>query len=413
MSDRDIVDEIDQLVDAQLQQEASGYDHNINQDDCPHPWCYEKWHGLAITKRMQEMRRKWNSSVHYYEDERRISDDVAAELDAYRYDQDDSPIICPGSTFQGEFERPASPIEPQRRSLQDLLDGLGETLAAVGGIPSQAWHSGGTISRSRGGGGPAPSPIIDMDTVNRLRNMRLTATIARELVDRPGVEDELFHRFEHEAAQHFRGVRIHHTDLVLEQQPDSPTYMMLVDVMWCPQSNEIEFLGGPRHGETQTGVDVDRMREIQAVLPVIFRSMAEFDGTAPVGLNTVRYKRFGWNTATRRWVYSTDSDWRPECRYCRRGRVRDLADKYCQDCMRDLVIAESSWEGERYARRQGIRRPIVATESSFSRGMDLDMFRIHVVSWPRDDTQVRLRQLAQIAGRPLESFYANTTEQAA
>lgn len=37
-------DEIDHLVDAQLRQERSGYDHNINQDQCPH--CRGEWHGL-------------------------------------------------------------------------------------------------------------------------------------------------------------------------------------------------------------------------------------------------------------------------------------------------------------------------------------------------------------------------------
>lgn len=37
-------DEIDDLVDAQLRQVRSGYDHNINQDRCPH--CGGSWHGL-------------------------------------------------------------------------------------------------------------------------------------------------------------------------------------------------------------------------------------------------------------------------------------------------------------------------------------------------------------------------------
>lgn len=37
-------DEIDELVDAQLRQERSGYDHNINQDRCPK--CRGPWHGL-------------------------------------------------------------------------------------------------------------------------------------------------------------------------------------------------------------------------------------------------------------------------------------------------------------------------------------------------------------------------------
>jgi hypothetical protein len=56
---------------------------------------------------MQQMRSRWSRAVHYYEDEQRVPEDVAAELDAYRYDEDDSEIICPGSTFTGEFEPPA------------------------------------------------------------------------------------------------------------------------------------------------------------------------------------------------------------------------------------------------------------------------------------------------------------------
>lgn len=41
----DVVDAIAALVDEQLQQEASGYDHNINQDSCPK--CGGPWHGLV------------------------------------------------------------------------------------------------------------------------------------------------------------------------------------------------------------------------------------------------------------------------------------------------------------------------------------------------------------------------------
>lgn len=41
----DVVDAIAALVDEQLEQERSGYDHNINQDTCPK--CGNGWHGLA------------------------------------------------------------------------------------------------------------------------------------------------------------------------------------------------------------------------------------------------------------------------------------------------------------------------------------------------------------------------------
>ncbi|WP_052314097.1 hypothetical protein [Nocardia thailandica] len=93
MPDRDIVDEIDELVDWQMSQydNRSGYDHNVNQTTCPHPWCHADWHGLAITRRMQLMRR-----LGYVDPE-------------YRYADDTSPVVCPGSTFDGEFTPPAQP----------------------------------------------------------------------------------------------------------------------------------------------------------------------------------------------------------------------------------------------------------------------------------------------------------------
>lgn len=46
--EQDVLDEIDRLVDAQLAQEPSGYDHNINQPRCPHPGCPREWHGLPV-----------------------------------------------------------------------------------------------------------------------------------------------------------------------------------------------------------------------------------------------------------------------------------------------------------------------------------------------------------------------------
>lgn len=66
---------------------------------CPHPWCDEQWHGLAITHRMWEMRH-------------------AGEVDPdYRYGGDDSEVLCPGSLFEGEFE-PPKPMAPTRPSRQ-------------------------------------------------------------------------------------------------------------------------------------------------------------------------------------------------------------------------------------------------------------------------------------------------------
>lgn len=74
---RDIVDEISALVDGQLTQESSGYDHNINQAQCP--YCDYVWHGLPITQRMREMRI------------------IGAYDEKYKYSDDTSAVICAGS----------------------------------------------------------------------------------------------------------------------------------------------------------------------------------------------------------------------------------------------------------------------------------------------------------------------------
>lgn len=47
--ERDVIDAIDALVDEQLAQEASGYDHNLNQPKCE--LCRGEWHGIPSTMR--------------------------------------------------------------------------------------------------------------------------------------------------------------------------------------------------------------------------------------------------------------------------------------------------------------------------------------------------------------------------
>lgn len=81
MADRDIVDDIAALVDEQLQQERSGYDHNVNQEFCPH--CGRHWHGLPLTAEVAMM-----YAAGIYDP-------------AYSVESDDSPVVCPGSTFIG------------------------------------------------------------------------------------------------------------------------------------------------------------------------------------------------------------------------------------------------------------------------------------------------------------------------
>lgn len=45
--EQNVLDAIEELVNDQLQHEASGYDHNINQDRCE--LCGGQWHGLTGT----------------------------------------------------------------------------------------------------------------------------------------------------------------------------------------------------------------------------------------------------------------------------------------------------------------------------------------------------------------------------
>ncbi|MCF8605137.1 hypothetical protein L5I01_17420 [Gordonia sp. HY442] len=81
-------------------------------DTCPH--CDRDWHGLAITERIEEMRREYQAMAQDREDEGgEIEYADSAILGDYRYADDDSPVICPGSTFIGPrlprpHERPRS-----------------------------------------------------------------------------------------------------------------------------------------------------------------------------------------------------------------------------------------------------------------------------------------------------------------
>ena len=86
MSDIDIIDQIDALVDEQLANfdNRSGYDHSVNQERCR---CGRDWHGLPITKRMDGMRS-------------------FGEFDpGYVYAEDDSPVMCVGSNTPGPWRQ--------------------------------------------------------------------------------------------------------------------------------------------------------------------------------------------------------------------------------------------------------------------------------------------------------------------
>lgn len=108
MTDRDIIDRIDELVDDQLSRypQRTGYDHNANVQTCPH--CDEEWHGLPITVLMRDMRARF-CGCHTCE----------SELSEYRSADDTTPTWCPGSAFIGPWATPTQ--------LERIREGWGNT----------------------------------------------------------------------------------------------------------------------------------------------------------------------------------------------------------------------------------------------------------------------------------------------
>lgn len=87
--EKDVVDAIDALVDEQMAggEPRGGFDYyDPAFPRCPH--CRRHWHGLAITTRIEEMAA------------REVMDED------YRYSEDDSPVLCPGSEFIGPVATP-------------------------------------------------------------------------------------------------------------------------------------------------------------------------------------------------------------------------------------------------------------------------------------------------------------------
>lgn len=106
----DVIDRIDELVDGQL---ADGEPVNVDgfgEPDYPRcPHCGRHWHGLPITRRIAEM---YNSGSFDPE---------------YRYAEDDSPILCEGSTFIGP-PRPCD--EPVSTPVSIVVADFGTYVAA-------------------------------------------------------------------------------------------------------------------------------------------------------------------------------------------------------------------------------------------------------------------------------------------
>ncbi|MBM4608007.1 hypothetical protein GS416_03885 [Rhodococcus hoagii] len=127
----DIIDAIDALVDDQMAggEPIGGYDYNDpNYPQCPH--CGDDWHGLKITRRMRDMR--WDG----------IFDEN------YRYADDDSEVLCPGSDFIGPWAR-VWQVEMMRTEKYGT-----SRLASNGETPSCRRDAPGRTDR-RGSGGTA------------------------------------------------------------------------------------------------------------------------------------------------------------------------------------------------------------------------------------------------------------------
>ena len=106
---RDIVDEIDALIDDQLAAGEDGMARRAAAASDRRCWhCGRAWHGLAITARMEEMRREYEIRTQRRIFATLMAGEVgeadyaeSAILDDYRYADDTSDILCPGSEFIG------------------------------------------------------------------------------------------------------------------------------------------------------------------------------------------------------------------------------------------------------------------------------------------------------------------------
>lgn len=111
MSRSDIIDDIDALIDEQLAAGETGQEQRARTADrrCWH--CGRDFHGLAITKRLEEMRAEYRQrAAEAYERGEEAEYATSAILDGYRYDQDDSDILCPGSDFIGPMPATMRPF---------------------------------------------------------------------------------------------------------------------------------------------------------------------------------------------------------------------------------------------------------------------------------------------------------------
>lgn len=107
----DIVDQIDELVDASLESGPVD-DYNADRyDRCPH--CHRHWHGLAITERIAEMYKYGRYD------------------DTYSADDDDSPVLCRGSNFIGPMPAERHGYQYQEYFTRTSMPGVDEAVNAT------------------------------------------------------------------------------------------------------------------------------------------------------------------------------------------------------------------------------------------------------------------------------------------
>ncbi|MFC4373283.1 hypothetical protein ACFO5K_04140 [Nocardia halotolerans] len=388
---RDIVDAIDELVDWQMSNHAnrSGYDYNVGQDKCPHSWCSDDFHGLPITSRMREM-RGWG---HMDPD--------------YRYADDTTDVLCPGSEFVGEFTPPASPntgydngdrltgdvfaaYRAARRDVNAALLGIpniDEQIDAMLAPSLAAPPSRATEERARRG-------VIDMTAVDSLRGLRCQVG-APNAAHAEYLREHVVYSFVEEVASRYPGVQLDLAEIRTEYRQE-PHGNLLV-AWWEPIPAGGILDGGHAHGRL-----IDEPTYGSAYRTVApFRIHRPTGETAPMYpvIDTIDYERAGYDTVARRWVYKP----RPPARPAPAVRT--------QPANRHLVAAPNRAEAWRYAATHGLN-PVIVTHTADCRGLDPTRFVIHDLGCdPR--LRAELRHRAGIAGVTLESLIHTPGDQAA
>jgi hypothetical protein len=145
----DIVNDIDELIDEQLAGGESAVQARAQEADRPCPHSGRAWHGLAITARLEEMRREYQRARFSGDGEYDYAE--SAILDGYRYSEDTSDVLCPGSNATRE-EADRIGVKP---TLSGMLGRLGfmteDTLRDVytRGFFTYGWDAGGPVSPGR------------------------------------------------------------------------------------------------------------------------------------------------------------------------------------------------------------------------------------------------------------------------